>query len=330
MSPSRTARLLACPLRIAFEQAAPRQLEVSPSPFATVGLAVHRVIELCLTGEVLDLVHGWNRACDELEASGLNPRGAPGARRAQLRLDRRFPDLLNFVRDCEPTEIFLERDLVAPDGSFAGRLDLLILGRMPAVVDYKTGLVERNGQPDESYERQLRIYAWLADQALDVDIRVAALFSLRQGMVEVDASRAQREAAMRHATAAVTAFNRRVPGAQPASPSEVACGWCPHVGGCDSAWAALGAGDIVKFGWGDAVRGIVPEPPSRSADGHVAIQVDVEVGTVSGQATLIDIPASLVHDVVPGSRLSAWSLVRRSVEPNTLAWREQSSHLRVD
>jgi hypothetical protein len=217
----------------------------------------------------------------------------------------------------------LERELAAPDGSFAGRLDLLILGRTPAVVDYKTGLVERDGQPDESYERQLRIYAWLADQALDVDIRVAALFSLRQGMVEVDASRTQRDAAMRYATAAVTEFNSRVPGVQPASPSQVACG-------CDATWAAVGAGDIEGFGWGDAVRGIVPAPPLRSADGHAAIQVNVEVGTVSGQAILIDVPASLVQDLLPGSRLSAWSLVRRSVEPNTLAWREQSSHIRVE
>lgn len=328
ISSARLERLLGCPLRLAFEQSRPGGGMVQVSPWALVGLAVHRTIELLLAGPPpIALEDAWEQACEELLNEGADPRAMPNARRSLLRLQQRLPELLSYIAERAPSETLREHVLTSPDGVVTGQIDLLLLGDRPAVIDHKTGLVLAEGLPRPHYERQLAIYAWLAQAALGVDVRDAALFSLREGVVEVDVSVAIRDRVLADALRAREAFNERAPGAQPATPSDHACGSCPFVGQCDAAWDAISTGAVERFGWGDAARAKVRAPVVVAAGGTAAVPLDIDAGTVAGPAVLIDVPKSLVGAVVVGNRLSAWRLARRSDEPLTLAWREGTSAL---
>ena len=327
ISPSRVERLLGCPLRLAFEQSNFSSLDGHVSSFAVVGLTVHRAIQLCLEEREWTLDEAWIVAREEMMAVGPNPELAPNARRARLRLEKRLPELLAYIDACEPARLSLEEELADPNGALVGRLDLLVLGKSPRVVDYKTGPVSDDSLPRRSYERQLQLYAWLAAAALNVTVEGAALFSLRQGIVEIDVSKEKQDLAAAQAMQAVSAFNGRVPGSQPASPSEDMCGWCPFLGRCDPAWEALASGDVVRLGWGDAVQGPIRSTVTVSESGFAAVPVEALYGTVFGPTTIIDVPADEVENLSVGKVLSAWSLARRSTQPTTLAWREGISHL---
>lgn len=329
LSPTRVERLLACPLRIAFEQAATGRGAASASSWALVGVAVHRTIELCLDDPPLDLHAAWTEACEALAQAGPDPRDAPSARRSLLRLQRRLPELIQYVEDREPTETRRECDLASPDGTLSGKIDLLLLGSRPSVVDHKTGVVLADGGLSGRYERQLAVYAWLVEASLGIAVDDAALFSLRDGIVEVDVSRSVRERAVAETTDARDAFNARVPGAQPATPSDRACGTCPFVGPCDSTWVALRQGLIDGIGWGDAVRGHLRAPIVSSAGGTTAVALDVQAGTTRGDVMLIDVPNVMVEGCSVGDEVAAWRLARRSDEPLTLAWREGTSSLQL-
>jgi hypothetical protein len=242
-------------------------------------------------------------------------------------LERRLPELLSYIADRAPAEKLREYPLTSPDGVVTGQLDLLVLGERPAVIDHKTGLVLAEGLPRPHYERQLAIYAWLVQAALDVDVDDGALFSLREGVVELDVSTKVRDSIVAGALRARDAFNERAPGAQPATPSDRACGSCPFVGPCDVAWDALRTGAVERFGWGDAARATVRAPIVVAAGGTAAVPLDIEIGTVGGPAVLIDVPAPLIDGLTMGARLSAWRLAKRSDEPLMLAWREGISSM---
>ena len=330
VSPTKLERLLACPLRIAFEQASSGGPFVQGSPWALVGVAIHRAIELCLESPQLGLEAAWSQACDEAARIGPDPRAAASARRSFLRLQRRLPDLLEYIDQRAPTEMRRECVVTSPGGTLSGQIDLLILGARPSIVDHKTGVVLTEGLPRGHFERQLAIYAWIVHASLGVEVNDAALFSLRDGIVEVDVSASVRDSVAAEAISSMEAFNARAPGAQPATPSDHACGVCPFVGSCDATWEALQEGRIAGFGWGEAARGRVRAPIVASAGGTAAVPLDVQIGTVAGSVTLIDVPVPMVESCSAGDQLSAWRLARRSDEPVTLAWREGTSALATE
>lgn len=165
--------------------------------------------------------------------------------------------------------------------------------------------------------------------ALTVDVTDAALFSLRDGIVELDVSAQVRDPVVADALRARDNFNARTPGAQPATPSEEACRSCPFVGPCDAAWDALRAGVVEGFGWGEAARATVRAPIVLAAGGTAAVPLEIEVGTVAGSAVLIDVPASFIEGCGVGDRRSTWRLAKRSEEPLTLAWREGTSAMNL-
>jgi hypothetical protein len=330
VSHSKLERLLSCPLRIAFEQTAHGRGHAPSSSWALVGLAVHRTLELLLVPNPPSLGDAWTQACDEtMEKEGADPRAAPNARRARLRLERRLPDLLDFVGPRASTDFLPEETLTSPDGRVTGQIDLLLLGDRPVIIDHKAGLVLGDGVPKDVYWRQLALYAWLVEVALQVDVYEAALFSLRDGLVEVDVSRTVRTPLVAAAFAARDAYNDRAPGPQPATPSDLACGRCPFVGACDDAWKALADGRLETFGWGDAVRGEVTAEVTVAASGAAAVPLNVDVGTATGMATVIDVPAALVAECGIGDPIALWQLDRRSDEPLTLAWRDGVSSISV-
>jgi CRISPR/Cas system-associated exonuclease Cas4 (RecB family) len=328
VSPSRLERLLACPLRIAFEQARPSSSDLTAAPNAVVGLAVHRTIAVSLAAPSIPLSVAWDQACDDLAARSADPRSRPDARRAYLRLERRLPQLMAFVEARAPTELLIERELEAPGHLVRGRPDLVILGQHPCVIDHKSGLVMAEVGPREPYENQLVMYAWLVESALGVEVDETALFSLRQGLVTVDVS-ARRARLIDEVLSAREAFNARVPGPQPASPSETSCNWCPFVGPCDSAWRALQEGQVDRLGWGEAVRGTSRTEAISSSNRRAAVALDIDIGTVSGSASIIDIPADRVADLRAGDRVAVWALTKRNDDPLTLAWHDGVSAMEV-
>ena len=226
-----------------------------------------------------------------------------------------------------PTELRVECDLASPDGLVAGRLDLLIVGEQPAVVDYKSGGVTDDDDLRSGYARQLALYAWLASTTLELTGVEAALFSLREGLVAVDVSDSVQESIVAEAREARNQFNARVPSAQPATPTVEVCRWCKFACDCDEAWRALDDGRIDRLGWGEAGRGRVVEPATISRSGRAALTLDVEHGTVAGQATIIDIPAIVTNGLARGTGVSVIGLSIRSDEPLTLAWRDGTSVL---
>lgn len=328
-SPSLLDRLLACPLRVAFEQAGQRGGQQPPSsPWALVGNAIHRTIELCFCDPPMGLEEAWALACDEIAESNDDPREAPSARRSYLRLQRRLPELQAYVEDRAPASIRCEQTIASPDGRVKGRIDLLVLGSRPLVVDHKTGVVlEGGGDTSPHFRRQLAIYAWLVEAAFQIDVEDAALFSLREGLVEVDVSEVARRPFVDAALGALDAYNGKVPGLQPAAPSELVCGTCRFVGRCDAAWESLACGELERFGWGEAIRGVVTAPVVLAAGHRSAVQLEVEVGSVAGAVTVTDIPAELVDSVTVGNELALWGLALRSDGPATMSWREGSSAL---
>ena len=108
---SRLAKLLDCPLQVAFEQGLGSRGGggASPSPSALVGTAIHRCIELIIK-DGLALERAWELSCDEAKgASGLDPRDAKPAKLELLRLrsDSREASLDRTMGGLIPTVIII-------------------------------------------------------------------------------------------------------------------------------------------------------------------------------------------------------------------------------
>jgi CRISPR/Cas system-associated exonuclease Cas4 (RecB family) len=326
LAPARLERLLSCPLRVAFEQAGEFGGRKSSSA-ALVGRAVHRTIELVLSrkeGVSEEVGSAWEEACDELAAEGEDPRALPTARRARLRLEARLPELRDFVAQRLPAELLLEETLTSVASGLTGTPDLLIVGSSVVVVDYKTGVVAEEEVLEPGYRRQVALYAWLAAERFGTPVD-GALFSLRQGIIPVDTSTDEVNDVARTALEARAAFNARVPGPQPAAPSEAACGRCPHVCKCDEAWAALIAGEVARLGWGEAVRGALDSDVLIAGSGMAALVIGDAAGTQRGRVSIIDVPGALVTGCVVGDEVALAGLGIRSSDPIALRWITEAS-----
>lgn len=308
-------------MRVAFEQAGDSEAAVPvPSPQALVGTAVHRALELMIGG-LANLDEAWATACDELRAQG-DVEVAPGATRARLRLSRKLPNLLEYIEKRRPAEILLEQWVESSELQLGGRIDLLILGAQTSVVDYKTGLVTDDGEPHARYERQLAIYSALVAAARGISDVDVALFSLREGLVPLTLSVAERDAIVASVLAARDTYNARCPGAQVATPSQESCHWCPYVFRCDPAWEELASGRMESIGWGEAVEGHVSGSPAAAANGAWAIALQGVTGTVTGDAVIVDVPHDVGARVREGDPFACVGLATRSDEPLVLGWHD--------
>lgn len=323
ISPTRVEKLIACPQRIAFEQRSGGAKRPAPSTMgaARLGVAVHRAIEICLATPPVDAMTGWNEACDELSAQGDDPRAAPEARRTALRLERQLPKLVDFITQRNPSLLLREEPLTSPDGRVSGQLDLLVCGDAPCVIDHKTGVVIDEGEPLDRYQRQLAVYAWLADVTLQLDVAESLLFSLRDGLVAVDTCRSVRESVISDVLHAQDQFNARVPGPQPANPSEETCMFCPFLGECEEAWATLRSGSVSRLGRGEVAIVEVVGDCIVATNGLAAIPIHVLAGSVAGDAVLVDVPSQSTKNLARGSTLRCWGLGLRSADPLSLSWR---------
>lgn len=322
--------LLHCPSAFAFAQVEPRSYgdRNTPSTSAVVGVVIHRSIELLLRDNVETVDQAWEMACQEQRDSGIEPESRPDARRAKLRLERKMPTLLNFIRARNPTqELIVEEPLSSKDGLIRGQVDLVVIGENPCIIDYKSGLVTEDGYPKEHFVRQLCLYAHLVQDDLGIDIDDAFLFSLREGLWPVDVSSPVRNPIVEESLEAQKLFNSRVPGPQPAFPSVTACSFCRHVGECDEFWGPAGVGGGMEPESGVCVSGHVSARPVISASGVGAISVLVGSTPNDHLLTITDIPNHLVEELEPGDNINCWRL-RDSVDsPYVLTWKSGQSGL---
>jgi len=322
ISPTRLRRLLSCPLGVAFDQARRPGRRSGGSPAALVGTAIHRCIEALLRDRSQTLEGAWELTCQTMATEGNDPTQAPNSRRAFSRLRRRVPALLELVDDAEWTgEPLIEERLTSNDGIFEGKPDLVLVGqRRLLVVDYKSGFVSDDGAVEEDYSDQLLLYAHLSAEVHGIDSVDAFLLSLREGLVPVDVSEEQRGQYVQRAIDEVQAYDQRVPGLQPATPSEDVCHWCNHACACDHLWDEIGKGQVLEPWGGHALEGELLDSPTTARNNLSAARIRVERGTVAGDVTVSDIPQGSTGGMSEGSRVRIVGLRQIRDDSHGLAW----------
>jgi hypothetical protein len=325
VSPSLLTRL-ACPLRVAFEQAGVGG-SAGPSEAAALGTVAHRAIELALEGD--ELGEAWARGCAEEQArSGSDPMDYAPARRTLLRLKKHLPRLLELLSTMPDSRRLSETWLETADVALGGKPDLIAVSpdNLAMVIDYKSGLVSDEEGVKSAYVRQLLFYGALVDECLVATPVMLALLSLREGVVQVEPSVEGMAEVATLARAARLEFNERVPGPQPGEPSEENCQWCRFAARCSAFWQA------VEPHWtdavGDSVRGTVEADPEHATTGVTTLQVRVEHGPLAGSmAILAGIPTPLVASAGVGSVVSVLDLQARSEDPLVLTWTNRATSL---
>jgi hypothetical protein len=325
VSPSLLTRL-ACPLRVAFEQAGAGGSS-EPSEAAALGTVAHRAIELVLEGDELD--DAWAQGCAEEQArSGSDPMDYPAARRTLLRLKKHLPRLLDLLGTMPDSRRLSETWLETADVALGGKPDLIAISRdnLALVIDYKSGLVSDDAGVKSVYVRQLLFYGALVDECLMATPVMLALLSLREGVVHVVPSGEGMAEVAALARAARHEFNQRVPRPQPAEPSEENCQWCRFAARCSAFWQAVEPHWAVAVG--AAVRGTVEADPEHATTGVTTLQVLVGDGPLAGSlAILAGIPSPLVASVAIGSVVSVLDLRARSDDPLVLTWTNRANSL---
>jgi hypothetical protein len=324
VSPSLLARL-ACPLRVAFEQASIGG-DAPASDAATLGTVAHRAIQLTLDEHLLD--EAWLQACSEEQTrSGTDPTTLPAARRTLLRLKKHVPRLVDLLERLPYPRRLSETWFETADGALGGKPDLVAIGDDAAlVIDYKTGLVTSDEGVESTYVRQLLFYGALVQECLHAVPAMLALLSLREGVVEVQPTPEATAAVAAESRESRSEFNRRAPGSQPANPSQENCRWCGHASECGPFWEA------VEPHWqsvvGGVVRGNVDAEPEHATSGVTTLQVAVDAGPHAGaRAILTGIPTELVARASIGSTVSLLDLRTRSEDPLVLTWTNRASAL---
>jgi hypothetical protein len=252
----------------------------------------------------------------------------PAARRTLLRLKKHLPRLLELLSTMPDSRRLSEAWLETTDVALGGKPDLVAISpaNLALVIDYKSGLVSDDEGVTSAYVRQLLFYGVLVRECLMATPVMLALLSLREGLVQVVPSAEGMAEVADMARAARHEFNQRVPGAQPAEPSEENCQWCRFAARCSAFWQAVEPHWAV--GVGAAVRGTVEADPERAATGVTTLQVMVEHGPLAGSvAILAGIPSHLIASVAIGSVVSVLDLHPRSDDPLVLTWTNRATSL---
>ena len=326
ISPTMYARL-ACPARVAFRQDGPSG-QVASSEAAIVGLIAHQAMELAVRGQSVD--EAWSIAVDASADRGEQPDSIPRLRRARLRYQMRIADALTFTEGVDESNVHCEVKLTGEYGTLEGTPDLVVVrGGRCDIVDFKTGLViDLDEQmPKADYARQIRIYAYLAEEAYGVVAARGVLLSFREGPVEVDVGTPVVRGAVREALDRRQRYNDRAPGPQPPEAGDATCRWCSHQVICDGFWEAVG--DVSNDLAGQAVRGTICVTPERSQNALLAVQVDVSAGPRAGTAaTIAEIPLAETEGWAVGDELRVTGLKRRSLDHDVYTYTTRSTLLR--
>ena len=197
---------------------------------------------------------------------------------------RRLKEILEYL---SPSAVVLpEEPLLAADGRLYGRPDLLI--REPGnhqVIEYKSGriLAADGVHLMEAYERQLQIYAYLEAQATGDWPSLVQLLPLEGRPLLLEIVPAQAEELVEDILSALDLYNSRVPGAQPAAPSDEVCSSCPHASECEAFWESCDPSWAPHI---TAIEGTVTET-AVSEERTVSFAIDVDRGTLEAAGRVL-------------------------------------------
>ncbi|MDC0682624.1 PD-(D/E)XK nuclease family protein [Sorangium atrum] len=234
---------------------------VPPHPRALLGTGVHAVLERARAGGVAGTTEdewrsGAERFFDEkmrqlfaathplLHAKFDGPDRLPfynlfRARAAQMAADAAASlsgRAGHAIARSSGGGLAVEAALVSKDGRVAGRADVLDSANA-TVIDYKTGAAGDSDPVTESELRQLRLYAYLANQN-GIAIARGVIERADRSRAEVPISAQDAAEEGRRALVVLDGYNQHAgkPFESGASPSPDACRFCPCIPFCEAFW----------------------------------------------------------------------------------------------
>jgi CRISPR/Cas system-associated exonuclease Cas4 (RecB family) len=291
ISPTLYEAAIRCTSRAAWIAGGDRAL-VPPNPRALLGIGVHDVLERARSGRIGGTTEEERRAEAELlfdrKMTELFATTHPllhakfetrerlpfynlyRARAAQMAADsvaagdRRMMQQPARMAGSGPS---VEATLVSRDGRVSGRPDVLDPSK-ETVVDYKTGRPADLDIPiTDSEVRQLRLYAFLANEN-GVTIRRGVIERADRTRAEISISPEEAAEEGRRAIAVLEEYNRHSGESFEiaASPSHDACRFCPCIPFCDAFW------NRAEVEWG-AECGTHAEGIVEAVDGDALVSI---------------------------------------------------------
>ena len=220
----------------------------------------------------------------------------------------------------DSTTVHREVRLSGVGGKIVGRPDVVLADE---IIDYKSGTVydeEDKEQVKPSYLRQLRLYAFLANEALGRWPRRGVLVPMIGLPVEAEIDNRVCKEEVNYAVRLLDEYNslvfQRADCNHFATASPKACRWCPFQVLCPAFW------DAVTARWSDELRTTVITGTVRNAPQAIhcgaalSITIDVKSGT---EATDTDFelspvnPAihSVANNLMKGDEIRVTGLLRR-------------------
>jgi CRISPR/Cas system-associated exonuclease Cas4 (RecB family) len=344
VAPSTFARLIACPLRVAFDRGNSGGPHAS-TPAARLGTAAHNVLAAVARGEVSsdeveafrasvesrwhqEVQAQWQAASSNaLESIFGEPQHWPGVNDVAARLLIEACRVRSEAEGWGARKRVIEEE-VRPDGSpFYGTPDLILdasEAETGVVIDFKTG---RSREGDPHYLNQVLIYAHLADE-LGLEIHEAEVryiaFPIERFAVAWDRVSALVDTAREE----VALFNKVVESEDFRSlgrPSADACGFCSHATRCPAYWGARAVGDIPEL---SGTRGEVVSV--EEARGLMNLTIDDEI--VGERVLVARLPARRLPQlsgVEAGDLVSVVGLRADESNPRILISSPSSTWVRV-
>jgi hypothetical protein len=211
--------------------------------------------------------------------------------------------------------LFPEQELTGRRAKVRGVADLVIRGAKHAVFDYKTGAgIDRaTGYLRDRYRRQLLLYSAMEAEQFGTWPESASMISLTGTHVDIGIDPPDASSEMDRALEALDAYNRLVPGTQPANPAPEVCGYCPFAARCPAYWDAADRLEGL-----DSVEGELVQV-NIATMGSILVTISPSGGTVRDDPTIVrGLEASDItpEELVPGTAIrivGLWYDAGRSV-----------------
>ncbi|MGH9604942.1 MAG: PD-(D/E)XK nuclease family protein [Terracidiphilus sp.] len=274
---------------------------VPPHPRALLGIAAHAVVERARTGRLdgesaedrlefaaalfdTRMAELFSKTTPLLRVKFPAPERLPfyylyRARASQLAAEltpRRLSPETRAMHDAaHRPKVAIEGPLLSSDGRVAGRPDVLDSVRMQ-VVDSKFGIPANPKELSTSEARQLRLYAFLA-QENGVPVRTGVIERGDRTKLQLPISREEAINEGKQAIAALDAFNKNAGKHfdELASPSPENCRFCPCIAFCERFWST--SEPIWSATCGTHIEGVIDSV--GEGEELVSIHLDVRRGT---------------------------------------------------
>lgn len=344
VAPSTFARLIACPLRVAFDRGDSGGQRAS-TPAARLGTAAHNVLAVVARGELSnddvetfrasvesrwhhEVQTQWQAASSNpLESIFGEPEHWPGVNDVAARLLVEACRVRSEAEGWGDRKRVIEQEL-RPDGSpFYGSPDLILdasEAETGVVIDFKTG---RSRDGDPHYRNQVLIYAHLADE-LGMEIHEAEVRYLAFPIERFAVTWDRVSGLVNTAREEVGLFNKAIESEDLRSlgrPSTDSCGFCPHATRCPAYWGARAVGDIPELA---GARGEVVS--IEAARGLMNLTIDDEI--VSDRVLVARLPARRLPQLAgvgTGDLVSVVGLRADDANPRILISSPTSTWVRV-